>query len=167
MASIFSTGTVVSSPRSSTVRAPAISSCSSLPSCRWFTSSWPPRCGGWGRAKGYITPGDMLGDFYKSRPVVFWCAAIGLLAVLPYAVAQLVAIGKTLRGPHRRQDQLLLGRHRRVDFHRPVHVFRWCPRRGVDRYDPGVHLRYAADHRRYSGRQMVGRLGADGGDADQ
>ena len=48
-----------------------------------------------GKAKGYITPGDMLGDFYKSRPVVFWCAAIGLLAVLPYAVAQLVAIGKT------------------------------------------------------------------------
>ena len=48
-----------------------------------------------GKVKGYITPGDMLGDFYKSRAVVFWCAAIGLLAVLPYAVAQLVAIGKT------------------------------------------------------------------------
>lgn len=48
-----------------------------------------------GKSKGYIAPGDMLGDFYKSKSVVFWCAAIGLLALLPYAVAQLVAIGKT------------------------------------------------------------------------
>jgi len=95
MASIFSTGTVVSSPsefyRQGTgyfwvfffAFMPVVYFCLA-------TKMWRL-----GKSKGYITPGDMLGDFYKSKSVVFWCAAIGLLAILPYAVAQLVAIGKT------------------------------------------------------------------------
>ena len=48
-----------------------------------------------GKVKGYVTPGDMLGDFFQSHSVKFWAGAVGLLALLPYAVAQLVAIGKT------------------------------------------------------------------------
>ncbi len=95
MASIFSTGTVVSSP-SEFYRQGAgyfwVFFFAFMPVVYFFLATKMWRLG---KSKGYITPGDMLGDFYKSKAVVFWCAAIGLLALLPYAVAQLVAIGKT------------------------------------------------------------------------
>jgi solute:Na+ symporter, SSS family len=95
MASVFSTGTVVSSP--SEFYRQGTGYCwvfffAFMPVVYFFLATKMWRLG---KAKGYITPGDMLGDFYKSKSVVFWCAAIGLLAILPYAVAQLVAIGKT------------------------------------------------------------------------
>jgi SSS family solute:Na+ symporter len=95
MASVFSTGTVVSSP--SEFYRQGTGYCwvfffAFMPVVYFFLATKMWRLG---KSKGYITPGDMLGDFYKSKSVVFWCAAIGLLAILPYAVAQLVAIGKT------------------------------------------------------------------------
>ena len=95
MASIFSTGTVVSSPSEFYRQGSGffyVFFFAFMPVVYFFLATKMWRLG---KAKGYITPGDMLGDFYKSRTVVFWCAAIGLFAVLPYAVAQLVAIGKT------------------------------------------------------------------------
>ena len=95
MASIFSTGTVVSSPSQFYSQGSGffyVFFFAFMPVVYFFLATKMWRLG---KAKGYITPGDMLGDFYKSRAVVFWCAAIGLMALLPYAVAQLVAIGKT------------------------------------------------------------------------
>lgn len=95
MASIFSTGTVVSSPSEFFRQGSGyfwVFFFAFMPVVYFFLAvkMWKL-----GKVKGYVTPGDMLGDFYKSKSVVFWCAAIGLLALLPYAVAQLVAIGKT------------------------------------------------------------------------
>lgn len=95
MASIFSTGTVVSSPSEFYRQGSGyfwVFFFAFMPVVYFFLATKMWRLG---KSKGYITPGDMLGDFYKSKAVVFWCAAIGLLALLPYAVAQLVAIGKT------------------------------------------------------------------------
>ncbi len=95
MASIFSTGTVVSSPSEFYRQGSGyfwVFFFAFMPVVYFFLATKMWRLG---KSKGYITPGDMLGDFYKSKSVVFWCAAIGLLALLPYAVAQLVAIGKT------------------------------------------------------------------------
>ncbi|MDH3603122.1 MAG: sodium:solute symporter family protein, partial [Candidatus Tectomicrobia bacterium] len=95
MASIFSTGTVVSSPSEFYRQGSGyfwVFFFAFMPVVYFFLATKMWRLG---KSKGYITPGDMLGDFYKSKTVVFWCAAIGLLALLPYAVAQLVAIGKT------------------------------------------------------------------------
>ena len=95
MASIFSTGTVVSSPSEFYRQGSGyfwVFFFAFMPVVYFFLATKMWRLG---KVKGYITPGDMLGDFYKSKAVVFWCVAIGLLALLPYAVAQLVAIGKT------------------------------------------------------------------------
>ncbi|PON11641.1 hypothetical protein C2W62_43765 [Candidatus Entotheonella serta] len=95
MASIFSTGTVVSSPSEFYRQGSGyfwVFFFAFMPVVYFFLATKMWRLG---KTKGYITPGDMLGDFYKSKSVVFWCAAIGLLTLLPYAVAQLVAIGKT------------------------------------------------------------------------
>ena len=49
-----------------------------------------------GREKGYVTPADMLGDFYNSIVVKYIVGIIGLLAILPYSLIQLVGIGKAL-----------------------------------------------------------------------
>lgn len=49
-----------------------------------------------GRERNYITPGAMLGDFYESSAVRKIAACIGLIALIPYSTAQLIAIGKTL-----------------------------------------------------------------------
>ena len=95
MASIFSTGTIVASP-SEFFRQGAgyfwFFFFAPMPVIYFFlaTKMWKL-----GKVKGYVTPGDMLGDFFQSHSVKFWAGAVGLLALLPYAVAQLVAIGKT------------------------------------------------------------------------
>ncbi len=47
-----------------------------------------------GKVKSFITPGELLGDFYKSKSVQFIAAAIGIIALFPYATAQIVAVGK-------------------------------------------------------------------------
>ncbi len=49
-----------------------------------------------GKENGYITPGDLLADFYKSSAVRFLVAIISLLALIPYCLIQLVGIGKAL-----------------------------------------------------------------------
>ena len=95
MASIFSTGTIVAAP-SEFFRQGAgyfwFFFFAPMPVIYFFlaTKMWKL-----GKVKGYVTPGDMLGDFFQSRPVKFWAGVVGLLALLPYSVAQLVAIGKT------------------------------------------------------------------------
>ena len=48
-----------------------------------------------GKAKGFITPADLLADFYKSKFIKLLVGILGLLTLIPYAAAQLVAIGKT------------------------------------------------------------------------
>ncbi len=48
-----------------------------------------------GKVRGYITPSQMMGDFYKSKTVHIVAALIGLLTLVPYATAQMVAVGKT------------------------------------------------------------------------
>ena len=47
------------------------------------------------KSKGFITPGELLGDFYQSRKVQVLVGIIGLLCMIPYATGQLVALGKT------------------------------------------------------------------------
>jgi len=49
-----------------------------------------------GKKKGYITPADMLGDFYNSKVIKYLVGIIGLIAILPYSLIQLVGIGKAL-----------------------------------------------------------------------
>ncbi len=95
MASIFSTGTVVAAPAEFFKRGTGyfwFFFFAIMPVVYFFLAikMWKL-----GKVKGYITPGEMLGDFFQSQPVRFWAGAIGLLALLPYAAAQLVAIGKT------------------------------------------------------------------------
>ena len=47
-----------------------------------------------GKRHGYITPGDLLADRYKSSLVRFLTGAISVLALVPYTLVQLVGIGK-------------------------------------------------------------------------
>ncbi len=49
-----------------------------------------------GREHGYITPADLLADFYKSHTVRLIVACICILALIPYCLIQLVGIGKVL-----------------------------------------------------------------------
>lgn len=49
-----------------------------------------------GRQCGYITPGELLADFYKSNTVRYLVAGVCLLALLPYSLVQLIGIGKVL-----------------------------------------------------------------------
>ena len=48
-----------------------------------------------GKVKGFITPGQMLGDYFQSKAVQIVAGFIGLVSMVPYAAAQMVAIGKT------------------------------------------------------------------------
>ena len=95
IASIFSTGTIVAAP-SEFFRQGAgyfwFFFFAPMPVIYFFlaTKMWKL-----GKVKGYVTPGEMLGDFFQSPSVTFWAGTVGLLALLPYSVAQLVAIGKT------------------------------------------------------------------------
>ena len=45
---------------------------------------------------GYVTPGDLLADFYDSRFVRYLVAAISLVALVPYSLIQLVGVAKVL-----------------------------------------------------------------------
>lgn len=47
---------------------------------------------------GYITPGQLIGDLYGSRRVQVIFGLVGLACVVPYSTAQLVAIGKVFVG---------------------------------------------------------------------
>ncbi|MCB0317232.1 MAG: sodium:solute symporter family protein [Bdellovibrionales bacterium] len=95
IASVFSTGTVVAAPSEFYTKG------GQYFFFLWFTwicftmallglKIWKL-----GKAKNFITPGELLADFYQSKRVHIISALIGLLSLVPYAVAQLVAIGKT------------------------------------------------------------------------
>ena len=95
MASIFSTGTVVSAPSEFFTKGTGyfwIFSFSLLP-----LAMMPVVIKFWklGKERGYTTPGELLGDLYGSRRIQIITAIIGLLSVMPYAAAQMVAVGKT------------------------------------------------------------------------
>lgn len=49
-----------------------------------------------GRRHGYITPADLLADFYESNAVRYLVATVSLLALVPYCLIQLIGIGKVL-----------------------------------------------------------------------
>ena len=95
MASIFSTGTVVSAPSEFFTKGTgyfwifffALVPAAMIP---FVIKFWKL-----GKTKGFVTPGDLLGDFFQSRRIQFITAIIGILSVIPYATAQLVAVGKT------------------------------------------------------------------------
>ena len=77
MASIFSTGTIVAAP-SEFFRQGAgyfwFFFFAPMPVIYFFlaTKMWKL-----GKVKGYVTPGEMLGDFFQSRSVTFWAGAVG------------------------------------------------------------------------------------------
>lgn len=95
VASIFSTGTVVSSPSEFFTKGVDyfwIFFFSVMP-----VVMMPLVVKFWrlGKERGYVTPGEMMGDLYQSRSVQLLFAIIGLLCLVPYSTAQLVAVGKT------------------------------------------------------------------------
>ncbi len=51
-----------------------------------------------GKRFGFITPGQLMKDLYASRRVQLAFAVVGLACLMPYATAQLVAIGKVFVG---------------------------------------------------------------------
>ncbi|MCF8110045.1 MAG: sodium:solute symporter family protein [Desulfobacteraceae bacterium] len=51
-----------------------------------------------GRRFGFITPADMLGDYYGSKAVHLVTAIVGIVCLFPYAVIQLTGAGKAFVG---------------------------------------------------------------------
>ncbi|MCB0325583.1 MAG: sodium:solute symporter family protein [Bdellovibrionales bacterium] len=49
-----------------------------------------------GRGKNYITPADLLADFYNSVLIRYLVGIVSLIALVPYALIQLVGIGKAV-----------------------------------------------------------------------
>ncbi|MCS2160508.1 sodium:solute symporter family protein [Scandinavium sp. H11S7] len=52
-----------------------------------------PRAAELGRARGYLTQGDMIADHYRSRPLGILAGAIGVLALVPYLAIQITGAG--------------------------------------------------------------------------
>lgn len=50
------------------------------------------------RERGWISPGEMLGDIYGSRMVAALASVVYLVALIPYASSQLKGIGETIAG---------------------------------------------------------------------
>ncbi len=55
--------------------------------------SMGPRVAELGRAKGYLTQGDMLADHYRSKPLGVLAGIIGVAAMLPYLTIQIAGAG--------------------------------------------------------------------------
>ncbi len=94
-ASLFSTGTVVAAPSefySKGVGFMWIFVCVFVPIHIMFlgVKFWKL-----GQVKHFVTPGDLMGDFYKSTTVSRLVGFLGLAGMIPYSAAQLVAVGKT------------------------------------------------------------------------
>ncbi|NND65231.1 MAG: sodium:solute symporter family protein [Gammaproteobacteria bacterium] len=94
-ASIFSTGTVISAPSEFFTKGS---------NYFWIfffmfvpLAMMPVALKIWriGKFKKFVTPGDLLSDFYQCHRTKIVTAIIGLLALIPYSTAQMVAIGKT------------------------------------------------------------------------
>lgn len=51
-----------------------------------------------GKAFDYVTPSEMLGDRYGSRPVAMIVAAVSCIFLIPYSAVQLMGIGYLLEG---------------------------------------------------------------------
>jgi len=51
-----------------------------------------------GRRYGFITPSDLMGDYYGSKAIHLMVAIIGIIAIFPYAAVQLVGAGKAFVG---------------------------------------------------------------------
>lgn len=49
-----------------------------------------------GREKNYLTPADLLADFYQSTLIRYLVGLVSVLALVPYALIQLVGIGKAI-----------------------------------------------------------------------
>lgn len=50
------------------------------------------------RKKGFITPAELLVDFYRNRLIGYITAIISILSLVPYVLIQVVAIGKVIEG---------------------------------------------------------------------
>lgn len=94
-ASLFSTGTVVAAPAefySKGVGFMWIFVCCFVPIHIIFlgVKFWKL-----GQVKHFVTPGDLMGDFYESATISKLVGVLGLAGMIPYSAAQLVAVGKT------------------------------------------------------------------------
>lgn len=94
-ASVFSTGTVVTSPGQffeigSSYLWLFFFVMTAVVMLPIFLKFWKV-----GKIKKYITAGQMLGYFYRSKKVQIVAAVIGVLSLMPSAAAQMVGIGKT------------------------------------------------------------------------
>lgn len=61
----------------------------------WFIGS---RFWALGRKFGFITPSDMLGNYYRHEGIRLLVAVIGIIALFPYAAIQLSGVAKTFEG---------------------------------------------------------------------
>ena len=93
--SMFSSGTVIASPSEFYGDGTGYYWIFSFALCAVFMMPLVLKFWKLGKVKSFITPGDLLGDFYKSHKVKVLTGLIGLIALVPYAAAQMVAIGKT------------------------------------------------------------------------
>ncbi|MCE4618766.1 MAG: sodium:solute symporter family protein [Desulfurococcales archaeon] len=50
------------------------------------------------RGRGWVSPGEMLSDFYGSRRVAALASLVFLISLIPYAGAQLKAVGEAVAG---------------------------------------------------------------------
>ncbi len=46
----------------------------------------------------YITPAELLVDFYKNKPIGYMVAIISIVSLVPYVLIQVIAIGKVVEG---------------------------------------------------------------------
>jgi len=49
-----------------------------------------------GRERGYITPADLLADYYRIKGVRLLVALVSILALVPYCLIQFVGVGKVI-----------------------------------------------------------------------
>ena len=94
-ASLMSTGTVISTPANFYKFGIEFTWILFFGITSLMILAFGPRLWSLGKSKGYLTPGEMMGDITQSRRVQWAIAIAGITCLLPYAAAQLVAVGKT------------------------------------------------------------------------
>ena len=95
MASLFSTGTIVSSPSEFFTKGSGYFWVFFFILVPVIMMLVVDKFWKLGRVKRFVTPAQLLEDFYGSKRVMIVTAVAGLLSMIPHAAAQMVAVGKT------------------------------------------------------------------------
>ena len=95
MASLFSTGTIVSSPSEFFTKGSGYFWVFFFILVPVMMMLVVDKFWKLGRVKRFVTPAQLLENFYGSKRVMIVTAVAGLLSMIPHAAAQMVAVGKT------------------------------------------------------------------------